>query len=379
MFERIRMARACALALVAACAVALAAQAADPSRSHRRRQHQHRDGRGAPAAAGHRRGAGRGRDRAAQAARRLQVRRRAHRGEGDRRRQPRAAAPVRPHRGQDDRARSVAGAGGGRRGARRRPLLLRSPSARCAPAAPACGARRWHGPPSARACRCAAARVRLAPGFAANGPCAWPRPWPSWHSSRVLHAVAAEPPAPRVVSMNPSLTAILVALDARSMLVGVDEYSARQQPEVAALPTVGGLFNPSLEAVVALEPDLVVLVPSAQQRDLRSRLEALGIEVLVLPNISRGGPGLDRGARSARWGAPRRRASASRRSAAPGARRSGLRRSGARVRAVVVLQRDPLYRGRRRQLPRRDARAPPAPTTSPRRSRSPTPAWRSSG
>ncbi len=76
----------------------------------------------------------------------------------------------------------------------------------------------------------------------------------------VLLAVAAEPSAPRIVSLSPSLTAMLVSLGARSTLVGVDEYSSRQQPEVAELPTVGGLFTPSIEAVVALEPDVVVLV-----------------------------------------------------------------------------------------------------------------------
>ncbi len=59
-------------------------------------------------------------------------------------------------------------------------------------------------------------------------------------------AVKAAPPTLRIVSLSPSLTAILVSLGARSTLVGVDEYSARQQPEVAGLPTVGGLFTPSL-------------------------------------------------------------------------------------------------------------------------------------
>lgn len=101
-------------------------------------------------------------------------------------------------------------------------------------------------------------------------------------------APAASGPASaplRIVSLNPSLTAILLALGAGSTLVGVDQYSARQQPDVRDLPTVGGLFNPSLESIVALSPDLVVLVPSAQQRDLRGRLESLGIEVRALPNI----------------------------------------------------------------------------------------------
>jgi iron complex transport system substrate-binding protein len=91
--------------------------------------------------------------------------------------------------------------------------------------------------------------------------------------------------ATRVVSVNPSLTAILLALGAGDLLVGVDEFSASQQPAVADLPRVGGLFNPSLEAVVALEPDLVVLVPSVEQRDFVRRLREIGVRVVVFENI----------------------------------------------------------------------------------------------
>jgi len=146
----------------------------------------------------------------------------------------------------------------------------------------------------------------------------------------------------RVVSLNPSLTATVLALGAGELLVGVDEWSARQQPAVRGRPTVGGLFTPSLEAVVALQPDLVVLVPSAQQRDLRDRLRALGIEVLELPNISlddllasieRLGERLGRGDTAARRVAEIR--SAFERPAAA---------SGAPLpRALIVIQREPLY------------------------------------
>jgi iron complex transport system substrate-binding protein len=89
-------------------------------------------------------------------------------------------------------------------------------------------------------------------------------------------------PAHRVVSMNPSFTAILLALGAGSSLVGVDEFSAREHPEIADLPRVGGLYNPGLEAVVSLAPDLVVLVPSAEQRDFRARLATLDIPCMEL-------------------------------------------------------------------------------------------------
>jgi iron complex transport system substrate-binding protein len=99
-------------------------------------------------------------------------------------------------------------------------------------------------------------------------------------------ALADEPHAARVVSMNPSLTRILVAVGARDVLVGVDDFSARAEPAVAGLPRIGGLYTPSLEALVALEPDLVVLVPSAEQRDFRERLASLGVPVLAQDPVS---------------------------------------------------------------------------------------------
>lgn len=159
-----------------------------------------------------------------------------------------------------------------------------------------------------------------------------------------LRALAEPAPAlPRVVSLNPSLTAIVVALDARAALVGIDDWSARARPELAGLPRVGGLFNPSLEAILALEPDLVVWVPSAQQRDLRERLQALGVEVLVLDNITLPQV-LDSigqlGARLSREAQARERVRAIR-AAFTREERRGAR--GPHPRTVLVLQRDPLF------------------------------------
>jgi len=150
-------------------------------------------------------------------------------------------------------------------------------------------------------------------------------------------------PARRIVSLNPSLTAILLALGAGSQLVGIDDFSARQQPSVAELPRVGGLYDPSLEGVVALEPDLVVLVPSAAQRGFRERLEALEIPVFALDPVS-----FDDvvesvellGERAGRSGAARVRAAAMR------DMRTCVRAHVAGlppVPAVLVVQRDPLY------------------------------------
>ena len=146
-----------------------------------------------------------------------------------------------------------------------------------------------------------------------------------------------------MVSLSPSLTSILLGLGAREAIVGVDDSSALFDPRVKELPRVGGLFNPSLEAIVALSPTAVALVPSAQQRDLQDRLAALGIEVLALPNIGYRdvlSSILKLGDQVGRAAAARVRVDAIEQSW------SEMRARAAhepRVRAVLVLQREPLY------------------------------------
>jgi iron complex transport system substrate-binding protein len=156
-------------------------------------------------------------------------------------------------------------------------------------------------------------------------------------------AAEARAAAPRIVSLNPSLTEILVAIGARDALVGVDDYSAAHSPEVGDLPRVGGLFSPSLEAVVALAPDVVVVVPSAEQRDFRTRLEALGVAVAefdnirfaqVLENIER------LGAMVGHEDAARRRIAAIERARAAA---ESATRDLDRPRVLLVLQRDPVF------------------------------------
>lgn len=90
---------------------------------------------------------------------------------------------------------------------------------------------------------------------------------------------------PRLISLNPSLTAIVIRLGAGDTLVGVDEYSAELIKEVQGLPRVGGLFDPSLEVVLALRPDRVLLVAGIDQQNHGAQLERLGIEVEIFENV----------------------------------------------------------------------------------------------
>jgi iron complex transport system substrate-binding protein len=72
--------------------------------------------------------------------------------------------------------------------------------------------------------------------------------------------IGAPPAAPprRVVSLAPSVTDVTVALGVVDRLVGVTRLD--DDPAVARLPRVGGYLDPNPEAVVGLQPDLVVWV-----------------------------------------------------------------------------------------------------------------------
>ena len=83
----------------------------------------------------------------------------------------------------------------------------------------------------------------------------------------------------RIVSLQPALTEAVCALGECQRLVGVDRYSSWPAEVIAALPIVGGGLDPSLEAIVALQPDVVLLTRAAP---IRPRLEALGVRTLAL-------------------------------------------------------------------------------------------------
>lgn len=93
----------------------------------------------------------------------------------------------------------------------------------------------------------------------------------------------ARPPAEvtRVVTLAPSLTETVVALGRQQALVGVSRFD--DAPAVATLPRVGAADGISLEALVALRPQLVLAQPTAGNVRNFQTLAALKIPVLLLP------------------------------------------------------------------------------------------------
>ena len=85
-------------------------------------------------------------------------------------------------------------------------------------------------------------------------------------------------PAARIVSLSPHLTELLYAAGAGGRLVGAVEFSD-YPAEARALPRVGSDAGIDLEAVIALQPDLVVAWPNAGSLRAVNRLADLRLPV----------------------------------------------------------------------------------------------------
>lgn len=90
-------------------------------------------------------------------------------------------------------------------------------------------------------------------------------------------------PPERIVSLAPALTEMACAIGLHDRLVGRSSY-CDYPPDVVKLPEVGGLLDPSIERIIRLQPDLLLV--SKAGRELRGQLDAAGLPYLVLPNES---------------------------------------------------------------------------------------------
>ncbi len=92
--------------------------------------------------------------------------------------------------------------------------------------------------------------------------------------------VTLETQPERIVSLSPTATEMLFAIEADGAVVAVDDNS--NFPPAAPVTDLSG-FTPNLEAIAAYDPDLVVL--STDTGDVVAGLEAIGIAVLQLDAV----------------------------------------------------------------------------------------------
>lgn len=84
----------------------------------------------------------------------------------------------------------------------------------------------------------------------------------------------------RVVSLAPSMTEIVMELQATDLLVGVLDGVDRPTA-LEALPSVGRYGQLNMEQLVSLKPDLLLLWPDSVAPAQRAQLQRLGIEIFT--------------------------------------------------------------------------------------------------
>lgn len=99
----------------------------------------------------------------------------------------------------------------------------------------------------------------------------------------LLCSAYAEEPPRRIVSTAPNLTEILFELGLGKCVVGVSDF-CNYPEEAKRKPKIGGFVDTSIEAILALRPDLVVLLESHAQ-GIR-QLQSLNVPLLVVRDQS---------------------------------------------------------------------------------------------
>lgn len=96
----------------------------------------------------------------------------------------------------------------------------------------------------------------------------------------LLLCCAAAQAAPRVVSLAPSMTEIVLELDAGDLLVGLLDGGERPA-QLQGLPSVGRHGQLDMERLLSLKPDLLLLWPGSVAPAQRDQLRRLGIATFI--------------------------------------------------------------------------------------------------
>ncbi len=85
----------------------------------------------------------------------------------------------------------------------------------------------------------------------------------------------------RIVSLAPDITEILFAVGAGNLIAGATDQ-CDYPPEALSIPRVGSMRQPSIEAILRLQPDLVLLTVEGNTQETFHRLESLDRTIFVL-------------------------------------------------------------------------------------------------
>jgi iron complex transport system substrate-binding protein len=189
---------------------------------------------------------------------------------------------------------------------------------------------------------------RVAPGASPVAPDGGRVAGPDFTDELGRRVVPRAWPTRRLISLAPNVTELLFAIGAGPQVVGVDAYSDEPAAGLASVARVGSDYDPSVETIVHLAPDLVLSSSSANRRETVEALDRLGIPTFVTDTRALGDVDRLLGSLGRLTGhAPE--ASAERARLASGL--ADVRRSvaatgpgtGRRVKVLVVVWTDPLY------------------------------------
>ncbi|MEK6744481.1 MAG: cobalamin-binding protein [Nitrospirota bacterium] len=105
----------------------------------------------------------------------------------------------------------------------------------------------------------------------------------------ILLLIVCSPPAlaaeritapQRIISLSPATTEILFSLGLGDRVVGVTSF-CDHPPEAKKKAKIGGMSNPSLEAIVGLKPDIVVMTTDGNPREVDDRLRGMSLKTYV--------------------------------------------------------------------------------------------------
>ncbi len=87
----------------------------------------------------------------------------------------------------------------------------------------------------------------------------------------------------RIISLAPSITEILFKLGLGDKVVGVTDY-CDSPPEAQTKTKIGGYYDPNYEAIIALRPDIVIMLPEHQGP--KQYLSRFGLKILIVDHKS---------------------------------------------------------------------------------------------
>lgn len=119
---------------------------------------------------------------------------------------------------------------------------------------------------------------------------------------------SSDSPPTRVVALSPGIAEIVLTLGGGNQLVGITDHTQYPPGVGEGRTRVGGFLSPSVEGILALKPDLVIM--RRAQKSFAHRLRELGIRVVtvadasvndVLKSVNKVGTALGRKRRATAW------------------------------------------------------------------------------